>query len=183
LIGHININTNEREIMGVSTDGIICYGYMFPEGWEFPWHEYDSEDEWWEDVNGYIELKIDPEPYTEVGCYQPWFKNIPELEKDRILEPRFKHHRKWSEEHPWPVYSVNYCSGECPMYILAVPSSVTIAKRGYPEQFEPSDLDIMKHADELVEFQQFIEKYCILKTEDEYFDPPKLGWWLCSYWG
>lgn len=113
--------------MGRSTNGGICFGVKFEEDHRFPWdsEEYGGDlEEWW---------------IYEVCKYEnpfDWRYDLTEAEIDEYLQSR----RDFSDTHPAPAELVNYCSSECPMYILAVPSSVVTCKRGYPETFNPVDL-------------------------------------------
>lgn len=122
--------------MGVSSDGQLCYGYLFEDDHEFPWYtedDFGDVDQWWQEINGYEELPLEKEPFTPDGYYQNWFRKLGKLEQEKILTPRWDHHRKWQEEHPIPFDLVNYCSDDYPMYIVAVPSTVLTASRRYPE--------------------------------------------------
>lgn len=109
--------------MGQSTDGEISFGYIFEEGFEFPWDQYDDIEDWWRDVNGFAPTFY---PYNEEGGHKPG------VTKDQI-DAYFDEKREWVKNNSFPVQLVNYCSGECPMYILAVPGSVLTANRGYPK--------------------------------------------------
>src|SRR5437868_783086 len=66
----------------------------------------------------------------EDGCEFPWGDSDPE--------------QWWRNEcgfkSSFPVELVNYCSGDYPMYMLAVPSSILSNSRGYPEEFDPIKL-------------------------------------------
>lgn len=154
--------------MGVSTDGQICFGVLFEDGYEFPWDadEFEGfEEDWWRSVNGYIPLH---KPYTEDGNYAPgWGQNDPRLDE------HYKHKQAWEDEHPLPFELVNYCSGEYPMYILAIPGTVITAYRGVPVEIQPS-LTIDKKA--LDRFNDLCAKFNI-----EFEQGP--CWWLSSYWG
>ena len=113
--------------MGTSTNGQICYGVAFEDGYEFPWDaDYDGDiDAWWiYEVHGF---KHSVEIFDTAGCYL----NGREPSPDEVSR-YFKEIRDFSEAHPLPVKLVNYCSGDCPMYALAVPSSFIRAGRGCP---------------------------------------------------
>jgi len=119
--------------MSTTTDGIICFGIMFEEGYEFPWEDY-CENEWWEEKN---------------------------------------------DSEPFPFELVNYCSGDCEMWILAIKGTVITANRGYPESFDPkaltvTDVQIKKLTDFCLEYDlEFIR----------IVNPQYPQWYLCSYWG
>lgn len=159
--------------MGVSTDGIICFGIAFEEGTQFPWDD-DGIESWWRNVNGY---KPPFEMYDASGNYLPTV----ELETDKfgqkhakkeVTELYYGHMHAWEKENPLPVELVNCCSGDCPIWILTVPAVGLHARRGYPEKLDPGSLKT-PDADALLAFCQ--------KYKLEHDEPP--SWYLCSYWG
>ncbi len=152
--------------MGTSTNGQICYGIAFEEGYEFPWNTTHGDiNDWWLSVCGY---KPTEELYDSDGNYLDG-QEPPREQIERYFDER----RAFAEAHPMPVELVNYCSGECAMYVLAVPSSVIIARRGYPEEFDPAQLNVtLLDVDALLQFC----KAHNIETSD-----PK--WFLTSYWG
>ena len=125
--------------MGVSTDGQICFGILFDEGFEFPWdsNEFEGDIEgWWTfDV---LEFRHSFEIFTPEGEYLGG-ERPPE---ERITE-YFRERREFTERNPeLPVELVNCCSGDCPMYILAIPKTCYSASRGYPEELDPQKLTV-----------------------------------------
>lgn len=150
--------------MGVSTNGQICFGIAFEEGFEFPWGEDGDEENWWREQQGY---KPSMKLYDERGNHLP---SVTQGDSDRV----YAEQRAFNTEHPLPVAIVNYCSGDCPMYILAVPSSVLTNLRGYAERFDPADLSV---TDE--------EKAALLRfCADHGIEvPAEPAWLLTSYWG
>jgi hypothetical protein len=131
--------------MGTSTDGQICYGIITDEDNEFPWDgdEFEGdEEEWWAWETGW-------EPTDE--CQYSF---------------------QWNEKHPMPFKLVNYCSGDFPMWIVAVPETVINANRGYPKSFDPARLTVSTEG--LEAFKEFLAKYSI---------EGDAKWWLSSYWG
>ena len=80
--------------------------------------------------------------------------------------------RTENTDHPCPVELVNYCSGDSPMYGLAVSKSTQTAHRGTPVLIEGLGLSIQETAP----LKEFLAKYN-LKPEGE------AGWYLSSYWG
>ena len=141
--------------MGVTTDGQISYGIMLTEEVELPWDtdefEYEIED-WWLKQTGF-KLKYEDDPDT-------YFTEV----------------KAWLDIHPIPVEPVNYCSGDYPMYILAVPNSVKTYSRGYPLMFDPTALERIS-PEEHRSIIEFCKKYEI-ETDGEH-----PGWYLSSYWG
>jgi len=112
--------------MSVSTDGIIFYGWLFEEGDEFPWSAY-AEDEWWRKVSG---GPHDQQLYDEKG------EHLPGVTQEMVTD-YFKRRREWDKANPPPFAVVNYCSGDCPIFAIAVRGTVKTAARGYPEKFDP----------------------------------------------
>ena len=159
--------------MGVSTNGQICYGFMFEEGYEFPWdtdvseHDEGDIEAWWRGVNNYKNPLF--YPFTVDGDYKP------DVNKDdpRISE-YFTHQGEWMIKNPVPVEEVNYCSGDCPMYILAIPSTVITNRRGTPLVI--SAMSFLVPEKERIAIIKFMEKYNIV-----YDNGP--DWFLSSYWG
>ena len=154
--------------MGVSTNGQICYGILFEESYEFPWDsdEWDGDIEtWWlYEVCGYqnpFELR------DESGHYLDDARPL----KERINE-YYDTQQAFKEKCPvLPVVSVNCFSYAYPVYILAAPSSVMVARRGYPKEI--GALTVAEADRELL--IAFCNDYDI-ETNGE----PK--WWLSSLW-
>ena len=154
--------------MTVSTDGQICYGVLFDEGYEFPWEEECSDgiEDWWCSI-----CKYEPpfELYDARGEY---------IDGRRLSDERIhKYHanrRVFIERHPLPVSLVNVCSSDYPIWILAIPSTVRCANRGYPKTFEPSVLVVSE--DKVDILLRFCEEHGL-----EYTGEPQ--WWLSSCWG
>lgn len=165
--------------MGVSTDGQICFGVAFPEGFEFPWDKTADGDyeRWWRGQLGY---KPPFELYGPDGEYIAGQKP-----SDARVTEYFKHKRDFDEANPLPVRVVNYCSGECPMYILAILEPFLKNSRGFPIGFDPSTLRVTE--DQVGKLKAFIETYVeVEKDALEYFDGDKTltpKWYLSSYWG
>jgi hypothetical protein len=136
--------------MGQSTNGQICYGAIFEEGNEFPWDERGSLEEWWRTESGIDEAKTYPA--------EGW----------REYEQAF------DAAHPCPVEEVNYCSGDYPIYMLAIPATLKKCRRGYPEKFEPSELVVS--LEDFKAFTDFCGKYNLISEHP-------VGWYLTSYWG
>jgi len=152
--------------MSVSTDGQLCFGSMFDEGYEFPWDEdrFGGEIEyWWLEELGW---KPPVEVYDEGG------RRIDGVE-DSDIAKYYGDRRAILKANPLPVQPVNYCSGECPMYILAVPSTCLSAYRGYPKSLSPGEFTV-DDAD-LESFNIFCRNYDLLEGPTT--------WWLSSYTG
>lgn len=163
--------------MGVSTNGQLCYGIPFPEGFEFPWGK-NSEEEWWREVNGY---KPPFMLYGEDGDYLNGNKP-----PEALIDQYYKHQRDWEEANPLPIELVNYCSGDYPMYMIAVKGSMTNNSRGFAQAINPAELVVTDEQKQVL--LDFIEKHMKEKidehNEDEYNDKVTLEpqWYLSSYW-
>ena len=149
--------------MSQSTDGQICFGISFPEGFEFPWDKADCwQENWWRNINN----------------YKPLF-DLHDNASDEDCKKYYEHRRAFDEQNPFPVTLINTCSGDYPMYILAIPTTCLTASRGYPKIFDPKSLTIeQKDIDGLL---HFITKYIKFEDECEIDLNPK--WYLSSYWG
>lgn len=161
--------------VSVSTDGQICFGVMLGEEGdvELPWIDdaetWDNDpEEWWtKEVLGF---KHSFEVFDERGEYLKGFtRKDPRVDKYFDEEFQFK---KTAPKMPFEL--VNCCSGDYPMWILAIPSTTMSASRGYPVKFDPAKLVV--NPIELSQLLEFCEKYGI-----EYDGDPK--WWLSSYYG
>lgn len=178
--------------MGVSTDGQLCFGVMFDEGFEFPWGwdgdgEFDGDiEEWWRSVNGYV-CPMES-PWDEDGNRNPGYSD-----NDPRIDEYFRVRREWLEANPIPVDLVNYCSGDCAMYILTLDNERLnmTARRGYPVVVNVFDLQraVEETQAERV-LLQFMQMYGIGEagltdsstrfSEDGEILAPK--WWLSSLW-
>ena len=150
----------------MSTNGQICYGIRFDEGYEFPWdiEPWQGDHEaWWRDVNGYESLEY---PFAEDGSYNPGFHR-----DDPEIPAYFNHRRAWDKENPFPVELV-YCGDlDSSNVILAVGSSCVFAE--HEESFNPVDLfvyDVRRNV-----LLDFCRRWNIES------DHPK--WWLSTYRG
>jgi hypothetical protein len=158
--------------MGQSTNGQICFGILFPEDYKLPWKD-SSEEDWWRTVNGY---KPPFELYNSQGEYLNG-KKPPQSEIDQYYQAQ----REFDDNNPFPFELVNYCSLDCPMYILAIKESVKTAYRGYPEEISPQTL--VEQYEWKTQLNDFAEKYINTSesAEEEIDLTPK--WYLSSYWG
>lgn len=157
--------------MGVSTDGHICFGIAFEDGFEFPWDTEESDqdiDSWW--VYGVLGFKHSFELYDEKGEYLNGVKP-PQEDTDRYYDEKRQFEVK---NKKLPVQLVNYCSGGYPMYILAVPRTYLSCSRGYPADFDPSELTVTE------EEKAALLQFCIDHGIEHDAEPK---WLLSSYWG
>jgi hypothetical protein len=156
--------------MGVSTNGKIFYGIVLDEEAELPWGcetewEGDLEAWWWEGVLGHKPVHV---IYDRQGNHKDGVAPTNDQE-----DAYWKDHMEFSAEHPVPINLVNVCSGEYPIYALAVSGTKLTASRGSPVAFDPASLVV--DATALAKFKDFCEVAGI--------PCENLGWHLSSYWG
>lgn len=154
--------------MGVSTDGEISYGILFPEGFSTPWgYEGQEIEEWWRVVNGYIPpIKIFDETGGYINSIRPSAETIKEY---------FGARNAFDEAHPCPFEMVNVCSSNNPIYILALKGLGFVAPRGKPKAFDPKRLIVTD------EQRATLIDFC--KTYDIDIEGKEPAWYLSSYWG
>ena len=107
--------------MGQSTDAIIAFGVDFgeePTGKFF--RKLEKDFEW--DFDSYIENELSIPAWSEPG--RPEYGEG----SDRLK--------------CYPVELISHCSGDCPMYILAIRGTQRLARRGYPESLDLSTLSV-----------------------------------------
>jgi hypothetical protein len=155
--------------MGVSTDAILCYGISLEEGTILPWeeHELSLEDWWIEVVHSY---KPPFEIYDEEGNYADG------KEPDReTIDEYYQHRYEFTKRVSLPpVEVVHHYSYGYPMYILAVPNTVTAARRGYPVIIDTDFIVNPKREAKLIEF---------IKTYNIDIGGNSIPqWWLASFW-
>lgn len=155
--------------MGQSTNGELWYGFVFEDGYEFPWDAAPFEgdiDDWWLAESGFkpsVEIYDAADPSGYKGGAKP---------TEEAISDYYAEKRNFKEAHPCPVETVNYCSGDYPMYALAVCGTGMTAYRGDPKRVEGLGIS----PQEIAPLLEFCEKYN-LKPEGE------SGWYLSSYWG
>lgn len=112
--------------MGQSTDGLVAFGFDLGEQEELPEAllEAGRQDgdgfEWQSVVSVLTDL-------TPPGV--EWEDTFVQVYRDYWAKQR-----EATENHPLEM--VCHCSGECPMWFLAVRGTVTRAKRGFPQPVE-----------------------------------------------
>jgi len=166
--------------MGISTDGQLSYGVVFGEEHKFPWDAEEFEggyiEEWWMAVKGYANTHY--YPFTKDGYYKEdapvlidkWGNKSLDHSNPKI-QAYYDHRRAWLASNPLPVQLVNYCSGDYPMYLVAVKHIE--CSRGYPTEIDPAFLEVSE--EEKQSLRDFLNLAGLEANE------PK--WWLTSYWG
>lgn len=153
--------------MGVSTNGQICFGVGFDDGFEFPWEEYDDGiHDWWREVQGFAP------PVQIYDKYGEYLNGVEPSKEDESAYYDAKH--KWEEENPLPVELVNARSMSYPLWILAVAGTVVTARRGYPEEIFPATMLVTDSRKEFL--LDFCKKYGIDTNGAE------PAWYLSSFW-
>jgi hypothetical protein len=155
--------------MGQSTNAEINFGVIVGcEDEELPWNSEDNGlyfEEWWRNVSGFKHSV--PSPFDAAGNYLPGFN-----EHSPQVREYFAESRAWDAANPPPVELVNCCSAKCPMTMLAVPGSGSVALRGSPTHIDPAALVVKPEAVEAL--LKFCSDHGI-----EYDGQP--GWFLTSY--
>jgi len=167
--------------MGQSTDGHISHGILIEEDTKVPWDSERNGDikEWWSKECGYKEPFVlfgpdgNYDPSVELKTVRNGIWEEKKPADETLVGKYFEHRREWDKRHPLPIELVNTCSGEYPIWIIAVPGTVRRAYRGSPVEIDPDEFHWNDHA--FAAFLEFCEKYGIVG------DGPK--WWLGSYWG
>ncbi len=158
--------------MGISTNGQLCFGIIYNDGYEFPWDNspYNGDyEEWWlVEIHGY---KPPFQLYDERGEYL----NGKEPSKSQ-RDAYYKHKFEFKKQHPFPVKVGNYCSGDYPMYMIAVPNSFYSNHRGSLIEIDPDQLKVT--VEEVNALVDFCKTYCCAEMSE--FTPK---WYLSSYWG
>ena len=158
--------------MGTNTDGLLFYGWCFPEGHEFPWSgmesvAYSGEETWWRKVNGYEPpFRMYDDHGDDVLGHEP---------SSAELRIYYDHQNAWDDVHPMPVSVVNYCYCDAPMWALIIPSSLIRAWRGDPKKLDLSALTVMVTDEDVVRVREFCAQYGIELPGDP-------AWYLASYW-
>lgn len=168
--------------MGVSTDGIIFYGYC----WEDEVRLFDGEQDW------------DRLIARKRGHVDPWSEFPKELEDSEHLRyvrdyaKRNELVEKWKAEHraeldAWyellrgieAEYGVElsyHCSDGCSMPYLHIKDEEITARRGYPVELN-TDTAFRVSPEWGEKFDRWLTEMGITKPH------PEPRWWLVSYWG
>ena len=142
--------------MGQSTNAIIAYGFDLGE--ELPQslqiaREEDSDFEW--------ESFLIADYGIEVPTWQPGqYEAYSEARKTALTQV--------------PVDVIEHCSGDYPMYFLAVRGTDITARRGYPERLPP------RRPHDFVSQAQIDALYAFCKRHDIEWQEP--GWHIFSMW-
>ena len=154
--------------MSISTNGQLCYGGLFEEDYEFPWSndEFDYDIEvWWQHVKGFVN-PIES-PYDGKGNYKPGISY-----KSPIIKKYWDAVSEWTRNNPIPVKVINYCSDDCPMYLLTTKTLTN--GRGFPVEVKSEFFKNTEQAHKVL--KAFLEEFNLVPDS-------VIGWWLSSYYG
>ena len=149
--------------MGVSTDAILVYGIDLE---ATGYCEESEEPEFFEDEDEY---DFDAVLMRDAGL-APW--GYHEDEDKREDYKAYSARRKQAQEQAG-VELITHCSGEYPMYILAIAGTAKSASRGTALEITKDDL-LMNQLAGLERLRAFCELHDIPWAEPR--------WLLCSYW-
>ncbi len=146
--------------MGTSTDGQLCFGIKLEEE-VLPWGDESLEDIWLDAFD------LPESPYNEFGEYKPEYSA-----DDPRADEYYSQRSAILRDNPLPIKEVDYCSADCPIMILAVPSSCLTCYCGYPLQIDPTKLVVTD--EEVKALLDFCQRFGLSGEPT---------WWLSSYWG
>ena len=98
--------------------------------------------------------------------------SVPFSEEDAKSGPSWMRYHGTNEDG---VCLVRHCSGDYPMFILAIPDTETRAWRGHPKLVPVAELPFSPDWDPTL--LSYAEKHRL-----EISGNAKPGWWLCSDW-
>jgi hypothetical protein len=164
--------------MSTSTDAILFYGYCFGDDFDNPpWKVKRNED-------GDLEDGYDDEEsiYASAVGVNPPKEEYPVKNDDSDVanEIRLNYSAYWADKSRVNKEScceiIRHCSGDYPMYGVAVSSTVIKAWRGYPKDLKNCDHLIVD-----VIVNNLLKNYCEKMGIDVTGLEP--SWWMVSYWG
>ncbi len=149
--------------MGVSTDGILCFGFNITEEEEQPEFLENVVSRWGEDEADFEDLI-----YNEAGILPPF--------EDETDEQQIARWALQNEaEAAYPVDLVRHCSGDYTMFILVPRDAPNFsASRGFPLSIDPVAISDAITPELLGKFQSWCEAHDVEWQEPE--------WLLCSMW-
>ena len=163
--------------MGVSTNGIVFYGFLINEDEDEAFEQFaplfnritgrsdeDADEDADEDEGVYVDVDVD----EIVAKLYGWDGENPQY----CFE--------WENEHPSPITIGMHCSHEYPMYYVAIKASEVTAYRGHPKSLN----EVLSIQPKLGEptWNDLLCDFC----ERAGITPPpsdKFGWFVVSMWG
>ena len=140
--------------MGQSTDGILVYGIDFGEDFDSE-RFVDADGD--QDFEGFIHLERGVSPIMDV-------------ESTTYRDARWNAQKEAVKNYP--IELVKYCSGNYPMYVVAVPGTKIRASRGDAKIITPDRLRVTN------EQETALKGWC--EQHDIKWSQPH--WLLCSVW-
>lgn len=166
--------------MGVSTDGILAYGYDLGDGDQWNLKEAEQSESnpygylklsWYDDENE----EITDEDGTEPGVIELMVRRLYESIPD-APEAKYDFQREEVVKDRLGVWFESHCSDEAPMWILT--AHVVTARRGYPQVLDLADLvDQAWTGGWDLKLAHALAVLDITPTQE------KPTWLLASYWG
>lgn len=144
----------------------VCYGWVFEEGYKFPWHNED-ENKWYADQHGFTKENEHLIWFTEEGQYRAGI-----VKNDPIIDQYFTKLKEYKEKYPFPVEIVMVGHYDYPSYILAVSDTLQVT------EWAPKKLNCNLVVPQVYEqlAAGFIDKYDLKPSEGPV-------WLLVSYYG
>lgn len=151
--------------MGISTDALLVYGILIPEGELYETPPFDQVDIDEGEDEGWPTEWLENLARKEMNM--PAWYDLPKdaTERSRIIA-RYPHF--WEPIKEYPVELVIHQHVDAPQYILAVSGLSYSASRGYPVEITTNMLVIPK--------LKAMEKWC----NDHGFPYEEPKWWLAS---
>lgn len=146
-----------------SASAVLSYGFMFEEGFEFPWSDTEDSDieDWWVDVNGFVNPAECP--FDESGEFKEGFTT-------ELTLVWYKNKAEWLKSNPVPVKEIRYGWAEQPCIILAVKTLGSDSDCD-PEPLNPDFLSVS--TEDHQRLMEFVQKYGIETTGEP-------QWWLSA---
>jgi hypothetical protein len=143
--------------MGTSTNATVAFGFDLGEELPEAWRD-DTEDGGfeWDDVVAAEAGLVEPNGGVYTAGDPAWPAHW-----DRVRKAVAK----------FPLTLIHHCSGDCPMYFLAVTGTEQVARRGSPTALKP----LAVTNEQITALATFCKKHGI-----EFQGPT---WHLFSYWG
>lgn len=144
--------------MGTSTDAILAFGINLDEDLpeKFRAAVMDPDNEF-------------PE-FSRLICREAGIEELAEGSSEEAVDAHYQRVRE--AEDKYPLALISHCSYEYPLYVLAVARTETRARRGSPQEINPSTLAVTD--EQIKALREFCERYDI-----EYTEPT---WLLFSNW-
>lgn len=160
--------------MGQSTDAILCFGVDFGDEHEFPWEtEEEYFEDWFYNLHGLSTdaLWAEYHAWAEEQGGASWreYEQVCPSWKDALND---LYEQRKEALKSCPIEFVRHCSGDYPMWIVAVKGTVRTAYRGRPIEISIDSLT------DCAEMEIRAEAFCA--EHGIPFEDPQ--WLLASDW-